>query len=103
MTNETIYLEISDNAELSLPNEVTNVRILMNANQVIRLDKTYGPWAVWDIRCRLDYDSGDWVIEQSYCETDENGNDGDLLWIERARFCAWSPEVKDPEERFNET
>jgi len=75
----------------SLEGEIT---VNIGLEPAVIIDKLFGPWAVWEIKCRLDYETGSWIIEQAYCETDKDGNDGPILWKERARFSGWPDEVK---------
>lgn len=52
------------------------------ANEIIEIDKLYGPLAAHGVRVRLEYkdDKADWVIESEDLKTEK--------WIERARwFC----------------
>lgn len=53
----------------------------IGTGNVVRIDKLYGPWAVSQIRLRLDYDPGEWVVERE---------DDPLMgkWVEVARFAA---------------
>lgn len=81
--------------EIHTPHEEKEIIINIGAHQIVVIDKLYGPWTVSSIRARLDFEAAEWVIEQEYCETDEDGNDGPRLWKERARFPGWSPEVKN--------
>lgn len=81
--------------EISPPHEENEITINIGAHQTVTIDKLYGPWSVWAIRVRADFESADWVIEQEYCVTDENGNDSERRWAERARFTTWPPEVRN--------
>jgi hypothetical protein len=58
-------------------------------DHVVKIDKLYGPWAVWPIRTRLDYQTEDWVIEQLHCREKDNADE--TFWVEMARFPAWPP------------
>ncbi len=51
-------------AEVQLCNGDSSTEILMSADQIITLEKMFGPLIFTDIRCRADYARGDWVIER---------------------------------------
>jgi len=73
--------------EINPDADATRIRINICADHVVEVDKLYGPWSVSPIRCRLERDTAEWVIEQEHIRTLECGG-SELYWVEMARFLA---------------
>lgn len=68
--------------EWNPPTEQNDLRVNIGAHHVVVIDKLYGPWSVWEIRARLDYQTAEWIIEQQNPSDEADA----VQWIERARF-----------------
>lgn len=66
------------------------ILVCCGANEIIEIDKLYGPLAAHGVRVRLEYkdDKSDWVIESEDLKNEK--------WIERAR---WDCQDGWPEEQ----
>lgn len=56
------------------------LRVFASANQIVEVNKEYGPLAAEDVRVRLEYtdEKTDWVVERYNVETN--------VWEEKARW-----------------
>lgn len=61
------------------------VRICTGYDQVVEVDKLYGPRVADPVRVSLDLAANEWVIEQAFITLDEGG-DHSNEWREVARF-----------------
>ena len=66
----------------------SGARIKCGSNEIIEIDKLYGPLAALGVRIRLQYegDISDWVIEREVPQEDADGNCLDSVWREVARW-----------------
>lgn len=64
-----------------------------SANQIIEIDKLYGPLAAFGVRIRLEYanDVADWVVEREKLDDSAEGRQ----WIE---MCRWDCQLDWPEK-----
>jgi hypothetical protein len=75
-----------DKNEVNIPHDMKEVVINVGADQIVEIDKLFGPQCSSKIRVRHDLQDCQWVVEE------ENFNNG--KWVERARF--------DAQEFYNE-
>ena len=63
------------------PGHGVPITVCVGANQIVEIDKLYGPLCSHDVRIRLEYtnDKSDWVVEIRQPEID-------APWIEKARW-----------------
>src|SRR5690349_21099381 len=66
-----------DKWEINPNGEIT---VNVSADQNVIIDKMYGPQCSSDIRCRHEFDTCEWVIEERNFHNNQ--------WVERARFFA---------------
>lgn len=73
--------------ELDAGNE-NHVIVNCKANQIIEIDKLYGPLSALGVRIRLEYtnDKSDWVVEREKPIPDNDGKWCDVEWVETARW-----------------
>lgn len=92
---DTTYLWPGDKF-VSVHHERKEITIQIGSDNVVTIDKLYGPLACWDVRVRIEYPFY-WVIEQFIDTCDDCSKPGDecSVWVERARFPVWPPEVKE--------
>lgn len=72
--------------EYNPPVGLERITINIGITPVVEINKLYGPWCANSIRARLDFDTGQWVIEVERLNNDERS------WVEAARFEAYIPD-----------
>lgn len=77
--SETVWCEVR-NGQLELNPDLEHERVKVNigAFQTVTIDKMYGPSALNPIRIHLDFDKGEWVVDEP-----SNHNNG---WTEACRI-----------------